>query len=136
MFEIGGYYVRIVNRIALQDHIMKHMADDLEVFCIITENNSPSFWRENCSDVWQYREEEKMTTIFCIIKQVCNGRKENIFYWLLFWANVWRTSFNVLILKQTYGSFTQYAQKICNRNVKTTNVTVGWNGNAFREGGN
>ena len=30
MFEIGGYYVRIVNINALQDHIMKHLADDLE----------------------------------------------------------------------------------------------------------
>ena len=30
MFEIGGYYVRIVNRNALQDHIMQHLADDLE----------------------------------------------------------------------------------------------------------
>ena len=30
MFEIGEYYVRIVNRNALQDHIMQHLADDLE----------------------------------------------------------------------------------------------------------
>ena len=30
MFEIGGYYVRIVSRTALQDHIMKNFADDLE----------------------------------------------------------------------------------------------------------
>ena len=30
MFEIGGYYVRIANRNALQVHIMKHLADDLE----------------------------------------------------------------------------------------------------------
>ena len=30
MFEIGGYYVRIVSRTALQDHIMNNFADDLE----------------------------------------------------------------------------------------------------------
>ena len=30
MFEIGGYYVRIVNINALYDHIMKHLADDFE----------------------------------------------------------------------------------------------------------